>query len=522
MKKSSNIKRITALLLAVVMLFLTSCTDSKGSEESATGDSAEQENFEIYNETTQTVKKSETVYVNLMPDGAVREITVSDWLHADKGNVYINDITTLKDFDISKGHASSISEKGEIVWQAESSDIYYEGKAVAGLPVDISIKYFLDEQEIAPKDLAGKSGKVRMEITMKNNMAYEVTLDGQKHKMYSPIAAVGGMMLPYENFSDIEVTNGMSVGGGSYEMVVLTGAPGINESLNLLNLDIEGLENISFSDTFTVSATVTDFVLNDAYFAFMPLSSLNIDVQLPGSLEDVKGILTELQNIQALLSQVDPNNVLTKFMSDSEAVQEMLDMLQKGLKVYNENEKMLDTMTTLLTPENIETLSEFLNSLDAEEMQSLLNMMSNVPGLQSMMDSLLNLSTSMEEVMPILESFSAAMEDPEVAASLEKLPETLKTMAELMTFLNENKELLDVMTALMATEDVDRLTDILSGMSSGELNLGNTDVSQLSEDAQEIINRMELWLSLDYGIYTSAYDYMETSCTFICKTDPIK
>ena len=124
--------------------------------------------------------------------------------------------------------------------------------------------------------------------------------------------------------------------------------------------------------------------------------------------------------------------------------------------------------------------------------------------------------------MPILESFSAAMEDPEVAASLEKLPETLKIMAELMTFLNENKELLDVMTALMATEDVDRLTDILSGMSSGNLNFGNGDVSQLSEDAQEIINRMELWLSLDYGIYTSAYDYMETSCTFICKTDPIK
>lgn len=523
MKNKVNIKRITALLLAVVMLFLTSCNASTGSEESATGDTAsEPETFDIYNETTENVKKSETVYVNLMPNGAVREITVSDWLHADRGNVYINDITTLKDFDTSKGHASSVSEKGEIVWQAESSDIYYEGNAVDGLPIDISIKYFLDEQEIAPADLAGKSGNFRMEITMKNNMAYEVTMDGQTHKMYSPIAAMGGMMLPYENFSNIEVTNGMSVGGGSYEVVVLTGAPGINESLNLLDLNISGLENISFADTFTVSATVTDFVLNDAYFAFIPLSSLEMDVQLPKSLEDVKGILTELQNIQALMAQVDPNNVLVEFMSDSEAVKEMLDILQKGLKVYNENEKMLDTMTTLLTPENIATLSEFLNSLDAQEMQSLLNLMSNVPGLQSMMDSLLDLSSSMDEVMPILESFSAALDDPEVAASLEKLPETLRTMAELMNFLNENKELLDVMTALMATDDVDRLTDIISGMSVGDLDLGNTDVSQLSGDAQEIINRMELWLSLDYGIYTSAYDYMDISCMFICKTDPIK
>ena len=520
MKKSSYIRKITALLLAFVMLLLTSCSAADGAEESATGD-ADQGNYEIYNETTEVVKKSETVYVNLNNDGTVRNITVSDWLHADRGSVYINDITTLKDFDVSKGHASSVSENGEIVWQSESSDIYYEGKATDGLPIDISIKYFLDEQEITPDKLAGKNGNFRMEVSFKNNMAYEVTLDGQKHKMYSPIAAVGGMMLPYENFSDIQVTNGMTVGGGTYEMVVFTGAPGINESLNLLNLNVEGLENISFSDSFSVSATVTDFALGDAYFAFMPLSSLNMDVELPDSLGDVKGLLTELQNIQALLAQIDPNNVLGQFMSDSEAVREMMDMLQKGLKVYNENEKMLDTMSTILTPENIETLSEFLNSMDAEEMKSLLNMMSNVPGLQSMMDSLLNLSTSMEEVMPILESFSAAMEDPEVAASLEKLPETLATMAELMTFLNENKELLDVMTALMATEDVDRLSEILSGMSTGNLDLGNADVSQLSEDAQEIINRMEIWLSLDYGIYTKAYDYMETSCTFICKTDPI-
>lgn len=519
--KISSIKRIAALMLAVVMLLLTACSAETGKEESSTGD-FEEESYEIFSETTENVSKTETVYVNLTPYGQTRMITVSDWLHADRSAVYINDITTLKDFQQTKGHASSVSPDGKIVWQAASSDVYYEGKSDKELPVNISIRYFLEEQEISPEDLAGKSGNFRMEITIKNNSAVTAQINGQNVTMYTPLVAVGGMMLPYETFSNIEVTNGMSVGGGSYEAVVLTGAPGLKESLNLDNLNIEGLGNFSFPETFSISATVTNFTLGDAYFAVIPLSSLDMDIQLPGSLNDVKDILTRLQNVQAIINQIDPNNVLVNFMSNNEAVNEMLDILQKGLKVYNENQKMLETMTTILTPENIATLSEFMNSLDAEEMQSLINMMSNVPGLQSMMDSLLKLSTGMEEVMPILQSFSAALEDPEVAASLEKLPETLNTMAELMTFLNENKELLDVVTKLMETEDVKEITDIANSMQSGNLNLGNTDLSNLSVDTQELITRMELWLSFDYGIYTSAYENMDTSCMFICKTDPIK
>ena len=390
------------------------------------------------------------------------------------------------------------------------------------IPVDISIKYFLDEQETAPENIVGKSGNFRMEITLKNNTAATAQVNGKQVTMYTPLVAVGGMMLPYKTFSNIEITNGMSVGGGSYEAVVLTGAPGLKESLALDTLNVEGLEGFNFADTFTISATVTDFTLGDAYFAFIPLSSLNMDIQLPNSLDDIKTVLTKLQNVQAIIEQIDPNSVLTNFMSDSDAIQEMLDIMNKGLTVYNENQKMLETMTTLLTPENIDTLTNFLNSLDAEEMQSMMNLMSNLPALANVIGSLKELSEGLEEVRPILDSFSAAMEDPEVAASMEKLPETLTTLAEVMNFLNENKELLEVVTKLMATEDMNEITDIVGSMQNGSLNLGSADLSNLSVDTQELIARMEVWLKFDYGIYTSAYDYMQTSCMFVCKTDPIK
>ncbi len=520
MNRISLIKRLTALLVVAVMLLLAACDAKTGQEESSTGDDTP-EVFNIYNETSENIKKSETVYANLAPNGTVNQIIVSDWLHADRNALFIDDVTTLESITATRGNYSFF-ENGKITWHTDSSDVYYEGISTAPLPVEISIKYFLEGVETAPADLVGKSGNFTMEVTMKNNISKEVEINGEKVTMYAPLVTVGGMMLSYENFSNISVTNGMSVGGGNYEVVVMAGVPGINESLKLNTIDTSAISGFSFSDTFSVSATVTDFNMSDAYFAVIPLSSLELDFEMPETLEDVKNILGEIKDVQSVLEKVDPENVLMDFMTDTNEVREMLDVVQKGLTVYNENEKMLQTMTELLTPENIETLSNFLSTLDAEEMESLMGLMSNLPALSNVITSLKDLADGLDDVMPILESFSAALEDPEVAASMEKLPETLGTLSELMTYLNENKELLDVMSKLLASEDVKELNDVLDQLENGNFDFSNTDMSGLPENAEEIIARMKPWLKLDYTIYTQAPDYMETSCMFILKTDPIK
>lgn len=520
MKMKVLLRRLTAVLMIIAMVLLTSCSAETGTEEIPTGEDAPKV-FNLYTETSQNIKKTESVYVTLSPDGAVQNVTVSDWLHADRSGLYINDTTTLEAIHETRGNYSSFAD-GNLLWHTDSSDVYYEGKSTQPLPVEISIKYYLDGAEIAPTDLAGKSGKVRMDISVKNNISYDVEMNGKKMKMYAPLVTVGGMMLPYENFSDIEVTNGMSVGSGSFEVVVLTSVPGISESLNLSSADISAISGVSFSDTFSITATATDFALADTYFAIMPLSSVNADLTMPETLDDVKDILTEIKDLQAVVERIDPQNVLVDFMTDTAKVKAMLDIVTKGLKVYNENQKMLEVMTEILTPENIETLTGFISSLDAEEMQSLMGVLSNVPGLQSMLGSLLNMAEGLEEVKPILDQFSAALDDPEVAASMEKLPETLATMTELMNFLNENKELLDIMTKLLATDDVKELNDIIAQMENGNLDLGGLNLSGSSINAEDIIARINVWLQLDYRIYTSAPDYMDTSCMFICKTQPIK
>ncbi len=521
MKKSTLFKRITAILMCLTMLFLTSCSKENNDVESATGDK-EQVVYGEYFETSQNVVKTETVYVNMNAYGTPEKITVSDWLHADRGEIYLKDTTTLKDFIVTRGYASSTQSSGDVIWQMQSSDVYYEGTADSTLPVSVSIRYYLDGQEISAEDLAGKSGQVRMDITMTNNVSAEVNLNGNTVTMNAPILAVGGMILSYENFSNIEVTGGMSVGAGTYEMVVLAGTPGAEKSLNLANLDISGFENISLSEQFSITATAENFTLGDSYFVFAPLSSVNLDIALPETLGDVQDILKQLQDFSDLLTQLDPNSVLQKFITDGESLKEMMDIMDKSLNVYTENKKMLNAMTELLTKQNIETLSKFLESLNGSDMESLVGVLSNVSSLQTTIDTLLQLSTGLEDVMPILEKFSAALEDPEVAASMEKLPQTLATLEELMSWLNENEEMLDIMVELMATEDMQMMMNTFDAILSenGE-DIGNLDISALSGSAEELVLRMRAWMSIDYSIYTSAPDYMQTRCTFICKTPAI-
>lgn len=522
MKKSAYIKRITAILLIAVMLLLTSCGSETVSEDTTM---TEEESIiaENYTDTTENVKKTETIYANLNPDGSARLVTVSDWLHADRSKVKVSDITTLENFAITKGHASAVNADGTITWHMANSDVYYEGSTDKELPVGIDIKYYLDGTQLSAEDIAGKSGDFRMEITLTNKIAYEVEINGVKNKMYAPFVVAGGMMLDYECFSEIEVENGMTVGSGTYEMVMLAGVPGINESLGLDTLNISGFEDFSFSDTFTVTAKVNNFSLSDGYFMIAPLSSLNLDLNMPQTLEDAQSILNEVNDIKNLLDQIDPNGQLATFISDSGKVMEMMDIMKRGLTVYSENKAMLNVMSEYMTPENVQTLTNFLNSLDTEEINQLVSVLSNVPGLQSLLGSMLTLSEGLDDVMPIIEGFSKALEDPEVAASFEKLPETMETLNELADFMNENEEVLDILTQLMTSDELDQFTGTLDTViSENGANIGNVEISALPDDAQRLIVRMQEWIKLDYSIFTAAPDYMETSCTFICKTDPIK
>lgn len=284
MKKNFILKSALCLTLAASILTMGACksTGDNGDTTSASGD--EQSAPVYYTDTPGSVKKSETVYVNMDNGGKVKDITVTDWLHTDKGQVKVSDTSSLKNITNVKSNIKPVSENGGITWHMDTTDLYYSGKSNKELPVKIDIKYFLDGKEMSAKKISGKSGKVEIKISVENNLYKTEKINGKNVKIYNPIAVVGGMVLPEGQFRNMTLTNGKLIGDGTKQIALVVSMPGINETLGLDKLNIEDL---NFATEFTLSAYVENFSLGNMYFAAVPLSMLGTEFKMPDSLDDL-------------------------------------------------------------------------------------------------------------------------------------------------------------------------------------------------------------------------------------------
>ena len=200
--------------------------------------------------------KEETVYVIAGADGTPQKVIVSDWIKNPQKAKTIADKSNLKDIENTKGDETyTINEKKLMEWGADGNDIYYKGTSSEQLPVGVSIRYELDGAAVAPKDLGGKSGKLKMTFSYTNRQAEEVTINGKKEKIYVPFVMLTGMMLDNEKAGNVTVSNGKVINDGSRTYVAGFALPGMQESLGL------DKDKIKLPDTVEVTADVRDFEL---------------------------------------------------------------------------------------------------------------------------------------------------------------------------------------------------------------------------------------------------------------------
>lgn len=200
--------------------------------------------------------KEETVYVIAGADGTPQKVIVSDWIKNPQKAKTIADKSDLKDIENTKGDETyTINEKKMVEWGADGNDIYYKGTSSEQLPVGVSIRYELDGAPIAPKDLGGKSGRLKMTFSYTNRQAEEVTINGKKEKIYVPFVMLTGMMLDNEKAGNVTVSNGKVINDGSRTYVAGFALPGMQASLGL------DKDKIKLPDTVEVTADVRDFEL---------------------------------------------------------------------------------------------------------------------------------------------------------------------------------------------------------------------------------------------------------------------
>ena len=252
-------------------------------------------------------RKDEVVYVMADAQGNTQKIIVSDCLKNANGESTITDASSLTDIKNVKGNESyTVDADGNLVWNADGSDIYYQGTTDKELPVDVSISYELEGKEIAPEDLVGKTGNVTIRFTYTNNEKTTVEVNGKEKEVYVPFAMISGAILPAEHFSDIEVTNGKVISEGDNNIVVGMAFPGLKDSVNIDSLKEkavdeeakEKLDEVEIPETVEIHAYATSFEMNQTMTMAMSdlLSDLNMDDTLDIDTSRITDSMNELKD----------------------------------------------------------------------------------------------------------------------------------------------------------------------------------------------------------------------------------
>ena len=264
-----------------------------------------------------TIGKDESVYLLSDANGNVYNTIVSDHLVNTDDAATIEDKSTLSDIKNVKGDEEFKQDGDKLTWQADGNDIYYQGTSDEEAPVSQKVTYYLDGNEIAPADLAGKSGKVTIRFDYTNNSSYKETVNGSKVDVKVPFAAVTAMVLD-DSFTNVEVTNGKVQSNGDSNIIIGYALPGIKDSLGVEDSDF--IDDLDIPEYFEVSADVENFKLSTAMTLVANAGSMvSMSTGDSSSLDDMINDLTD---------------ATTQLKNGSSDLADGLDTLQSSLADY--------------------------------------------------------------------------------------------------------------------------------------------------------------------------------------------
>ena len=284
--------------------------------------------------------KDESVYLISDANGNVNKTIVVDHLKNKDKKDTLEDASNLSDIENVKGKEKFTQSGDKLTWQAGGKDIYYQGTATEEPPVTQKVTYYLDGKEISPKDLAGKSGKVKIRFDYTNTTSYTETVNGEKQTVSVPFAAITGLVLG-DGFENIEVTNGKAEVSDSSSVVLGYALPSLKDSLGIKDKDLDGDVNIpeymemtADVENFSMPAAMT-FVVNASDY----VSTDGIDTSdLDDMINDLKDASTQLQDGSKTLAEGTDTlaDGLSTLQSKLGTFASGVGTLQSGLKTYTD------------------------------------------------------------------------------------------------------------------------------------------------------------------------------------------
>lgn len=262
--KKLNYKRISLLLLlTIICIPLCACKKPETEEPS------EQQNEQILAQTrtpsTDKNEKNEMVYIILDKTGKKQKVIVNDRIINKQCLDKIKDLTNLDNLKLIKGNATFTKDLNNVTWNANKEDIYYTGETDKEIPVNISIKYYLNENEVTYEQLQGKSGKVTIRFDYTCNQSEIVKINNEDKTIYVPYLIISGVAFNNAKTANITSQNGKVIDDGKNSFVVGCAIPGLKEDLEIEDLNIPtyfeiSMDAVDFNMDTTFSVATNQFM----------------------------------------------------------------------------------------------------------------------------------------------------------------------------------------------------------------------------------------------------------------------
>ena len=359
MKKQTFRRFRRAGCLALALLFVMSVPNAAMADASGT-------------------QKDETVYVNLDAAGNTTKTTVSDWLHSDGSTRQIADQSDLKNIKNVKSDEKAVKTGNTLTWMLDTdnsdSNIYYEGTTDKKTPLKISVSYTLNGSPVSAAQIAGKSGKVTIKISVQNTDVHNVAVDEKDTAMYTPMTAVVAVTLPSDTFQNVSVSkDGKVFSDGNNQFVTFLAMPGLTESLNLKNCGISQLSSLDFPENLTITADAKEFELDPIAVAATPELLNEDDLKKADDIDEMKTNLNKLKGMQDDIQKADPDKDIRSLFTNPDRTAAARLLVDDVFDFYGLDTKAVDFLPEYVTDKNIKLYDRVTSDLDRADLNYILD-----------------------------------------------------------------------------------------------------------------------------------------------------
>lgn len=317
--------------------------------------------------------KKESVYAKLQADGTAQDAYVINHFSVKKageikdyGNYQdVKNLTSLSNLKTQKKQTDFTASKGEFYYQGTMQDVE--------LPWKYKIKYELNNDTITADELGGKSGKLKIYISVKENKEGKDFFDHYVTQI--------SLTLDNDKVKNIKAKGATIADAGADSQLSFTVLPGKEAD-------------------FMIEADVTNFSMSGFSIAAVPYS-MDIDLGDYG-IDDMTGQFDELINATNEL-----NTGMKKLSTGMQKLDANSGTLLKGMKDLNNGVGTLDHNSTTLVKgsaqikKGLSTMSTSLSQADFSGMSQLKTLPASIKqmslGLKKLRSGLLQLQEGFEK-----------------------------------------------------------------------------------------------------------------------------